>query len=138
MNVFKDNKPYIKILKDLTGPLNDKVLEKTALEMEEKTKIFDKLRVAMRIAVPDGHQGLNDDRDKDIRTIEKRVKTFYNWLYNNDSISKKDGYNKMIAQIEKYWDKLFADPIVVHAQDRIIVIQPQRTNNIIYVNNNKM
>ena len=37
----------------------------------------------------------------------------------------------MIAQIEKYWDKLFADPITVDTPHGKITIQPQRTNNIL-------
>ena len=37
----------------------------------------------------------------------------------------------MIGQIDKYWDKLFADPIPVETPDGPIVIQPQRTNNVL-------
>ncbi|GAF67626.1 unnamed protein product, partial [marine sediment metagenome] len=37
----------------------------------------------------------------------------------------------MGEQIKKYWDKLFADPIIVQVHDNKIIIQPQRTNNII-------
>ena len=37
----------------------------------------------------------------------------------------------MIAQIEQYWGKLFADPIVIDTQTGKLSIQPQRTNNIL-------
>ena len=37
----------------------------------------------------------------------------------------------MIAQIDKYWDKLFADPIVVNTPTGQLTIQPQRTNNLL-------
>ena len=37
----------------------------------------------------------------------------------------------MIKQIDKYWDKLFADPITVETPTGPIIIQPQRTNNIL-------
>ncbi len=37
----------------------------------------------------------------------------------------------MIAQIDKYWEKLFADPITVQTPSGPILIQPQRTNNIL-------
>ena len=37
----------------------------------------------------------------------------------------------MIKQIDKYWDKLFADPIVVNTPTGQLTIQPQRTNNIL-------
>ena len=37
----------------------------------------------------------------------------------------------MIAQIDKYWEKLFADPITVETAAGPILVQPQRTNNIL-------
>ena len=38
----------------------------------------------------------------------------------------------MVKQLDKYWDKLFADPIVVTAADgEKILIHPHRTNNIL-------
>lgn len=37
----------------------------------------------------------------------------------------------MADQIDKYWDKLFADPIAVNTPTGRIVIQPQRTNNLL-------
>lgn len=37
----------------------------------------------------------------------------------------------MVAQIDKYWRKLFADPIPVVFPDGVRDIQPQRTNNIL-------
>lgn len=128
----RDNKPYGKILRDLYDVMNDATLRKTAIQMEEKTQVFDKLREAMRIALPDEHLGLNDDGDHtDIRTIEKGVKDFYEWLCHDDARSKNHEYKGMIAQIEKYWDKLFADPITVDTPHGKITIQPQRTNNIL-------
>ena len=38
---------------------------------------------------------------------------------------------KMIEQIEKYRQKLFADPITVQTPAGSVLIQPQRTNNIL-------
>jgi hypothetical protein len=37
----------------------------------------------------------------------------------------------MIEQIEKYWKKLFADPITLKTTNGKISVQPQRINNII-------
>ena len=37
----------------------------------------------------------------------------------------------MIAQIDKYWEKLFADPIIVQTPSGPLQIQPQRTNNLL-------
>ena len=40
-------------------------------------------------------------------------------------------YRKMVKQIDKYWDKLFADPIQVVTHTGTVILQPQRTNNIL-------
>ena len=37
----------------------------------------------------------------------------------------------MVNQIERYWDKLFADPIEADTPAGKITIQPQRTNNLL-------
>jgi len=37
----------------------------------------------------------------------------------------------MIEQLDKYWEKLFADPLVVNIPEGQIIIVPQRTNNIL-------
>lgn len=37
----------------------------------------------------------------------------------------------MIEQMDKYWEKLFADPLVVNTPEGQIIIVPQRTNNIL-------
>ena len=39
-------------------------------------------------------------------------------------------YANMVAQIDKYWEKLFADPIPVTTPNGVQTVQPQRTNNI--------
>lgn len=36
----------------------------------------------------------------------------------------------MVKQIDKYWDKLFADPIEIETPSGQLMIQPQRTNNL--------
>lgn len=131
-NDRKDNKPYVKIIRDLHETMEDKILRKAAGRMQEKNAVFDKLRDAMRIAVPEGKRGLNDRGDEeDIRTIEKRVEKFCEWLSNHETFSKEEDYKKMLDQIKKYWNKLFSDPIVVDTPKGKITIQPQRTNNIL-------
>jgi hypothetical protein len=37
----------------------------------------------------------------------------------------------MVKQIDKYWEKLFADPIQVATHTGTVTLQPQRTNNIL-------
>jgi len=64
-------------------------------------------------------------------TIKKRVEEFLKWFEKQNLDAKK--YKKLTAQIEKYWDKLFADPIEIEIEtpEGKVLIQPQRTNNIL-------
>lgn len=128
----KDNKPFLKICHLLHDTISDNTLCETTRQMQEKADLFDKLRTAMRIAEPGQNQGLNDDGDDDdIKTIEEGVKAFRNCLVNDDLFSGNKDYQKMITQIDKYWDKLFADPITVDTPQGKITIQPGRTNNLL-------
>ena len=128
----EDNKPYFKVYLDLKKIMKDRTLWKTVSVIEEKITVFEKLRKAMRIAPTSGRHGLNDDGQKaNLRTIEKRVKTFRAWLIRRKDYPQNSAAQKMIAQIDKYWEKLFADPITVQTPAGPILIQPQRTNNIL-------
>jgi len=53
------------------------------------------------------------------------------WLTVRKNYSQDQAAQKMIEQIDKYWEKLFADPIRVQTPDGPVLIQPQRTNNIL-------
>jgi len=111
--------------------MEDKVLWKTVDKIEPKIEIFDKLRDAMRIAPTCGKRGLNHDgMESKIGSIEQRVKKFRLWLTSRKEYSMNQDYWKMIEQIDKYWEKLFADPITIDGPNGKIQIQPQRTNNI--------
>lgn len=126
----KDNRPFIQVWRLLAKVMEDKKLSGSAASMEAKAEVFDKLREALRIALPEGKNGLNDDGDDtDIKTIEKKVGEFRQWLVS--SKHRKKTYAKMIEQMDKYWDKLFADPIVVNTAKEKVIIVPQRTNNIL-------
>jgi hypothetical protein len=128
----KINKPFYKLFRPLNMVMNDQGLSKTVSRMEEKTKVFDKLRKALRIALPEGKKGLNDDGEEtDIRTIEEKVKDFREEIKTDEQLWKKDDYKKMVKQIDKYWEKLFADPLQANTPNGPVVIQPQRTNNIL-------
>ncbi len=122
---------YHQILKEVARVTRDPKLIDAAAKMREKCTVFDKLRGALRIAVPSGKQGLRDQgTSTNIKTIESRVNSFYAWLCRYNEKSKQD-YRKMLQQIEKYWKKLFADPILIETPDDTITIFPQRTNNIL-------
>jgi len=129
---WEDNIPYFKIHVDLKKIIKDKTLWKSIEALETKITVFERLRKAMRIAPLSGRRGLNDEGQKgSIRTIEKRVKKFRAWLIAHKDYPHNPYAQKMIKQIDKYWQKLFADPITVHTPSGPIHIQPQRTNNIL-------
>ena len=128
---WKDNRPYFKMMNDLKNIMTDKVLWKTVDKIEPKIEVFDKLRDAMRIAPVSGKRGLDHDgMESHLGPIEQSVKKFRLWLTSRKEYATHQGYQKMIEQIDKYWKKLFADPITIDGPKGKIKIQPQRTNNI--------
>ena len=129
----KKNREIIKLNRELGRIINDSNLKTVVSRIEEKVQIFDQLRDAMRIAVSDDKKGLNDDgEDADIKTIKEAVTIFRDSDKLKVAVEKNTDYKKMVKQIDKYWDKLFADPIMVKtANGEKILVQPQRTNNIL-------
>lgn len=133
--------PSLKALKPLVGkgllPLMllhkvvaDKALESTVTRMAEKVRVFDQLRQAMRIALPEEKRGLNDEGGSDIKTIEKAITQFCQDEEIMRLSKNNPSYKRLLKQIDKFKDKLFADPINVCTPAGNIMIQPQRTNNI--------
>jgi len=126
----KYNRPLIQIKQLIGETLADKELKCAVDSLSKKAMVFDKLREALRIAMSEGTSGLNDDGDEsDIKSIEKKVAGFKEWLVSDES--RKTTYLKMIEQIDKYWEKLFADPLIINTQEGPVTIAPQRTNNIL-------
>jgi len=119
--------PLVSISKMLT----DQALAGTVRRMQDKVGIFDQLREAMRIAQPNNGNGLNDEGDPDITTIKERVTRFRHSEKIKELAATNIAYRKMLKQIDKYWEKLFADPIQVTANTGTVTLQPQRTNNIL-------
>jgi len=113
--------------------VNNANLKTVVTRLVEKTQVFDQLRDAMRIGVPNGKKGLNDDGDNtDMEAIQTAVTAFRNSDQVNKAAEQDTDYSKMLKQIDKYWEKLFADPIMATtAGGEKIRIQPQRTNNIL-------
>ncbi len=123
---------YNTIRRDLQPVMRDSVLKKTAATMQEKVGVFGRLRAAMRITLSENKHGLNDNGELcDMKTIEKEVTKFIRKLSKDNKSTQDKAYQKMIGQINKYWEKLFCDPIVVETKAGKIIIQPQRTNNIL-------
>ena len=128
---WRDNKPLHKLSCELKPVFSDPVLQRAIAAIDPKIKTFDQLRDAMRIAPKSGTQGLNcDNTHTSIGAIEQSVVHFRRRLTASATYSLGSNYHKMIAQIDKYWNKLFADPIIVDTPDGKVTIQPQRTNNI--------
>ncbi len=117
-------------LVSLSRVLRDAGLKNMVLRIESKISTFEALRKAMRIACPDSNRGLNDEGNEDIKTIKGRVEKFRHSVTVVASAKNNIGYRKMVEQIDKYWDQLFADPIPVDTPVGRIMIQPQRTNNL--------
>jgi hypothetical protein len=129
---WEDNVPYFNIHVALDPIMKDKALWEAVTALEAKITVFEKLRKAMRIARPAGTHGLNDEgRTGNIRTIEKRVTAFRSWLTQRKDYPADRTAGKTIEQLDKYWKKLFADPIIVQTPAGPVLIQPQRTNNIL-------
>lgn len=120
------NSMLSRLWRPLTQVIEDPHLKKAAAQMQKKMKAFKKLREALGIAVPRGKNGLNDDgSDSDIGSIEEKVKRF------RSEIKPDQDFKNMVDQIDNYWDKLFANPITVNTPAGRILIQPQRTNNLL-------
>lgn len=131
-NENKTHKPFHKLFRSIKKIIDDQGLSQTVAQMEEKAEVFDRLRKALCIALPKGKKGLNDDGDElDVKTIEEKVKEFREQITTDKDLWRKDDYKKMIKQIDTYWEKLFADPIHVETPNGRVIIQPQRTNNIL-------
>jgi hypothetical protein len=126
---IKDNKPLFQVWRLLEKAMKDKKLGEAVATIEAKAEVFDKLRQALGIALPEGKNGLNDMGQGDIETIESNVKEFRAWIVSDKH--RKKTYAKMIDQLDKYWDKLFADPILVNTPQGPVLIVFQRTNNIL-------
>ena len=127
-----NNRALLSLWRPLTKVVEDQQLTRAALLMKEKMDKFKKLRKALAIAVPEAKKGLNDDGlDADIKSIEEKITKFCKESMDDEKCWQKGEYKKMIEQIDKYWEKLFADPITVNTPNGQITIQPQRTNNIL-------
>ncbi len=120
------------LFQSLDNIIQDKTIKEIIPLLKEKVNIFDELRCALRIALPNNNKGLNDDGDSiSMKSIKRKVTVLRKSKKLNKLVKKNKDYKKFINQIDKYWDKLFADPISVTTPMGTIMIQPQRTNNIL-------
>ncbi|MDP1541801.1 MAG: hypothetical protein Q8L99_01455, partial [Polycyclovorans sp.] len=128
----RNNHPLFQLAREVSKVAKDLVLLKAVEELRFRCEIFDRLRKAMRIAPPGGDNGLNDDGTPEaITKIRQGVEKFRSSLETDSRLSADKLSHKMAKQIDKYGDKLFADPIEVDTPNGMVKIYPQRTNNIL-------
>jgi hypothetical protein len=124
---LKNCKPFYQLEKLLRRIINDKDFKQVVCNLEKNEIVFKELREALRIAMPDGKNGLNDEGvDCDMKLISEKVSEFTSKY---DS-SRDRAHHKMLDQIGRYHEKLFADPIPCNIDGNEALIQPQRTNNV--------
>lgn len=120
-----------KIWKKLRDIVNDRNLTQAARRLQEKTIVFDRLRKAMRITLETQKNGLNEQGDVQMGLIREQLNIFRKNLAET-LVHSEPAYQSLLVQLDKYWDKLLADPITRKTDNgRLITIYPQRTNNIL-------
>jgi hypothetical protein len=122
-----------KIKEFLENVLCDKELQICIRSVKRKVEHFDKLRDIMRIASPEGKNGLNDDGEQvNMSDMRREIEKFIAMDEIRGAALRDDGYKKMLIQIEKYKERLFIEGIeTVDAKGNKRYSQPQRTNNIL-------
>lgn len=127
----KEKKLYTTIRRDLKPVIRDSALKSASARMQEKVTVFSRLRSAMRITLPENKRGLNDDGELcSMKTIEKAVMKFRFRLSKDINLMKDNAYQRLIGKIDEYWAMLFCDPLLIETSAGKILIQPQRTNNL--------
>ncbi len=130
-NDWRDNKPLYDLFRLLQAAAGDRQLLRAVQQLRWRAELFDQLRAAMRIAPVGGTDGLNSgDGPAQMPTIKCAVMRFRRKLDADPKLAGDTLCGKMATQIDKYGDKLFADPIAVDTPRGRILIQPQRTNNV--------
>ena len=109
----------------------DPEIESLVEEMRWRSATFDSLRKAMRIALPGGANGLNDEGTRNMASIREGVMKFRKRIDQNRKLASDVLCVKMAKQIDKYLEQLFNDPIEVDTPSGPVMLYPQRTNNIL-------
>ncbi len=128
---WRDNIPLFKLSCELQKVSADKGLLSTLATIDLKSEVFDQLRGAMRIAQIGQTAGLNSGSNPiALDSIKNAVQQFRKKVMARPDYSSSGHWRAMVEQIDKYGDKLFADPITLKRANGNIQIFPQRTNNI--------
>jgi hypothetical protein len=126
------NRLFLHLPRKVLEVAGDPLFEQTVDELRWRCELFDQLRRRMRIAVAGGRDGLNDGGCQSTMSgIRDGVVRFRRRLENDPKLASDPLCNKMAEQIDKYPDKLFADPIQVQTPSGPATVYPQSTNNIL-------
>ena len=127
-----ERQPAFKLFAEACFVAEDSELREAVDELHWRCRIFDSLRTAMRIAPVGGSKGLNDEGSpKAMATIRQGVERFRSSFDEIPHLLTDHLSKKMARQIDKYGEKLFADPITIQTPLGSSTIYPQRTNNIL-------
>jgi hypothetical protein len=134
LQLSKNDKPnniqYLyKLYWSASDVAQDPTLRDLVDELRWRSRMFDSLRSAMRIALPGG-SGLNDDGTPQLMsTTREGVMRFRSRIDQDRTLASDTLCLSMAKQIDKYLDKLFNDPIKVDTPTGSLTLYPQRTNN---------
>lgn len=123
---------FLKLSRKIIDVVGDPEFEPVVTELRWRCEIFDQLRCACARAEPSGQHGLNDEGSAaTMASIESGVAAFQNRLQKDVKLANDPLCRKMAQQIDRYADKLFADPIRVQTPSGALTVYSQRSNNII-------
>ncbi len=119
--------------------VDDEELQRTVENYRTKLSVFSDLRQALRIAPEQVNNGLTQMSEitslEDLQQVKDAVIKFSSDL---ELKIQKTRLKKIIRKylivkerIEKYWDKLFADPLVVNVDGKEKFVFVHRTNNLV-------
>lgn len=141
---IKEKSHFNKIKNILQEVVQDNDLQIYDAKIEPEITHFTDLRTIMRIAPKGDKKGLNDEgritTKTQLKKAEKELKEYTEKLQNkivdipdnedNTIPEEKKKISGVIKQLDKYWDKIFTEPITVKIGDTEKEIIPHRTNNI--------
>jgi len=126
------DKIFSKFMDKVQDIVQDSSFLQAIEELQWRCLLFDDLRKKMRITEPGRGNGLNDDgTHKAMSSIRNGVRKFRTRLDKDQKLVKDMLCRKVAKQIDKYNEKLFADPVEVNTPLGSMKVYPQRTNNML-------
>jgi len=118
--------------------VGDRKLKNTVTIYQQKLLVFTRLRTALEVAPEINSHGLRQQQEVfsegNLQKIKTAVEKFVGQLdvdcQTATDKSLKESFKKVKERIETYWERLFADPIVIDVNHEKRIFFVQRTNNI--------